>query len=52
MCTTSFKRINIIIYFENLTVKLYIFYTLNIHVKILSQSDIIYYITYKFIFYA
>ena len=29
----SFKNINIVIYFENLTVELHIFYTLNTNVK-------------------
>ena len=43
-----FNKINIIAYFKNLTVKLHI---LNTH-QILCQLDIIYYMIYKFIFYA
>ena len=27
------KKINIVIYFENLTIELHIFYVLNIHIK-------------------
>jgi len=49
--TTLFNKINITIYFKNLTVELQVLYSLNID-QILCQSDIIYYIIYKFIFYA
>ena len=45
------NKINITTYFENLTIKLHIPYSLNTR-QILYQSDIIYYIIYKFIFYA
>ena len=48
-----FDKINIIIYFKNLIVKLCFFYNLNIHVKFyINQFYIIYYIIYKLIFYA
>ena len=49
--TTLLNKINITTYFENQTVKLHISYSLNTR-QILCQSDIIYYIIYKFIFYA
>ena len=31
--TTSFKKINITIYFENLSIGLHVLYTLNIYIK-------------------
>ena len=49
--TTLLNKINITTYFENKTVKLHIPYSLNTH-QILFQSDIVYYIIYKLIFYA
>ena len=49
--TTLLNKINITTYFENITVKLHIPYSLNTR-QILFQSDIIYYIIYKLIFYA
>ena len=49
--TILFNKINITIYFETLTVELQVLYSLNID-QILCQSDIIYYMIYKFIFYA
>ena len=33
MATTSTKKINITKYFENLTIKLHIFYVLNVRIK-------------------
>ena len=47
----NLNKINITIYFKNLTVELHVLYTLNTHVK-LCQLDIIYYIIYQLIFYA
>ena len=41
----------ITIYFKNLTIKLHALYALNTR-QILCQSDIIYYMIYKIIFYA
>ena len=42
---------NITTYFDNLIVELNILYSLNTR-KILCQSNIIYYLIYKFIFYT
>ena len=44
--------INIIRYFENLIVRLHVLYAYNTKCQILWQSDIIYYMIYKIIFYA
>ena len=33
MATTSTKKLNIATYFENFTIKLQVFYVLNMHVK-------------------
>ena len=49
--TTLAKKINMTIYFENLTIRLHILYVLNIH-QISRQSDIINYLIHKLIFYA
>ena len=48
---TLLNKIHITIYFENLTVELYIF-TFLIQMLNLYQLNIIYYMIYKFIFYA
>ena len=45
------KKINIATYFENLTVKFLFLYIFNTH-QILCQTDIIYYLIQKLIFYA
>ena len=44
-------KLNITIYFENLTIKLHISYSLNTR-QILYKLDFIYYIIYKLIFYT
>jgi len=44
-------KINMATYFENLTIGLHVFYVLNT-CKIFCQSDVIYYLIHKIIFYA
>ena len=46
-----FKKINIIIFFENITIGLYVLYALNT-CQILYQSDFFYYMIHELIFYA
>ena len=50
MTKTSFKKINMIIYFENLIVRLHILYSINIYRQILFQLNGIYYMIHKLIF--
>ena len=52
MATTPTKKINITTYFENLTIKLYVFLYSYYACQISCQSDIIYYMTYKLIFFV
>ena len=51
MATILLNKINITKYFKNLTVKLHVLYALNT-LQILCQSNIIYYMIYKFIYFA
>ena len=44
------KKINITIYFENITIKLYVVYVLKT-CQISYQSDVIYYLIHKLILY-
>jgi len=52
MTTISTKKINMIIYFENLTIEFHVIYVFNMHVKFLVNWILIYYSIYKLIFYT